>query len=106
MSRWGEMKPVIRVGVIRRAVSAASRLLAVLVRVVVPWRAGRDFFRRESGFMGGARSSGDAGVGMWLVGLSAGWVGAGGGGWGMRRMDAGVGRFPIIGRLPSVRHGR
>lgn len=78
MSRWGEMKPVIRVGVMRRAVRAASRLLAVLVRVVVPWRAGRDFFRRESGFMGWARSGGDAGVGVLLVGLSAVWVGAGG----------------------------
>lgn len=83
------MKPVIKVGLMRRALRAASRLLAVLVRVVVPWRAGRDFFRRESGFIGWARSGGDAGVGMWLVGLSAGWVGAGGGGWGMRRMDAG-----------------
>lgn len=40
------------------------------------------------------RSSGGAGVGVRLVGLSAGWVGAGGGGWGMRRMDAGGGEFP------------
>lgn len=47
------------------------------------------------------RSSGDAGVGMRLLGLSAGWVGTGG--WGMRRMDAGVGSFPITDRVLSAR---
>jgi hypothetical protein len=52
------------------------------------------------------RSSGGAGVGVRLVGLSAGWVGAGGGGWGMRRMDAGVGMFPNIDRLLSADCGR
>ena len=50
--------------------------------------------------MWSTRSSGDAGVGMRLVGLSAGWVGTGG--WGMRRMDAGVGSFPITDRQLSA----